>query len=79
MKLLTRIRHALPVIVTTGRQSAGAPLADHCYTSLKTVNDDGAVLRETKFEGRAILLTPWRRNEHGESRAQRTLVLGWRA
>lgn len=58
-----------PLCVTVTNQGAGAPLADRCWTREK---GGGRVWR-----GRAILLTPWRRDRYGASLMQKALVVGW--
>ena len=54
-------------IVTTCAQGGHAPLVDRCFVE----EEHGK-----KFEGIAILLTPWRRNQWGESLPQTALVFG---
>jgi hypothetical protein len=57
------------LIVTTCRQASGAPVVDDAF-----IND-----REgNRYEGWAILLTPWRKNRYGEHASQRALTIGWR-
>lgn len=57
------------LLLTTCNQGGGAPVIDRATST----TEDGRC-----FEGRAILLTPWRRNRHGEAEPQRALFIGTR-
>jgi hypothetical protein len=57
------------VSVSTCMQAHGAPLVDRAYQTDQTGN---------RYEGFAILLQPWKRNQYRESLPQRALVIGWR-
>lgn len=56
------------LLLTTCNQGAGAPIVDRCRS-----RTDDAV-----FDGRAIHLTPWRRDRYGTRRGGLALVFGWR-
>lgn len=55
--------------ITTTIQGGGAPFIDKAFT-----RDD----KDRKYAGVAILLTPWRKEKHGENLLQRALVVCWR-
>ena len=57
------------LIVTTCRNAAGAPIVDDAFSH----DSEGR-----EYVGKAILLTPWRKNAYGEHERQRALVVGWR-
>jgi hypothetical protein len=59
------------LIVTTCNQPGNAPFVDRA----RTIEREEWGSREWKSV--AILLTPWRKDEHGQHRPQRALVLGW--
>lgn len=54
--------------ITFCNQGAAAPLLDYCNVN----TEDGRM-----FFGRALLLTPWRRDQYRESLPQRALVIAW--
>jgi hypothetical protein len=54
--------------ITTHNQAANAPFIDPCTVSA----DNGRTYR-----GRSILLSPWRRDRHHQTKPQRALVLAW--
>lgn len=54
--------------ITTCNQAANAPFIDLC-----TANADNG----RTYRGRAILLAPWRRDRHHQTKPQRALVLAW--
>ena len=56
------------LILTTCLQSA-APVFDRCWATDREGN---------RYEGVAVLLTPWRRDSYGERPLMRAIVLGWR-
>lgn len=56
------------LIVSTCHQPDGAPIIDRGHTR----NDQGR-----EFRTRVLLLRPWQRNEYGDRRGGRALVIGW--
>lgn len=59
------------LLITTCRQAAGAPWIDPAMGKCNGGRHDGR-----GWHGRAILLTPWRRNEHGDRPPQTALCIG---
>ena len=56
------------LLLTTCNQGAGAPIIDRSRST-----GDGSI-----FDGYAIHLSPWRRDEYGTRRSSLALVIGWR-
>lgn len=60
------------LVLTTVSQGGHAPLADRCGGTILEGKHEGRA-----YWGRAILLTPWRRDKYGETLPQRAFVIGW--
>jgi hypothetical protein len=64
------------LIVTWTNQAAGARIVDKATATVHEVND--AWNRKRHFDGVAIHLAPWRRNQYGDRREGPAIVIGWR-
>lgn len=61
------------IYIGIGNQAAGAPLIDSTMTVIRKHDSQTELFR---FKGKGLLLTPWRRNQYGESLPQKMLVVG---
>jgi hypothetical protein len=60
-------------MISTTIQAGGAPIVDRCTTFRFGAFEQ--VAPDRSYDGRAILLKPWRRGER--SQGARALVIGW--
>lgn len=58
----------LGLVVTTCKQPGGAPLCDRAWTRELNGNRE--------WQSIAILLTPWAKDQYGQHKPQRALVIG---